>query len=93
MAHAVVPGRPAVAPILRGIDRERIQEVPRIESWFHDFFGPGGVMKGLAYLEQPPAPGLLVESIDNSTAPITPDEKELFRGIEGRWYLFAEHRA
>ena len=58
------------------------------DVWFHDFFGPGGVLKGFAYLEKPPAPDLLVDSIDKSTAPITPEEKELYRRIEGTWYLF-----
>jgi hypothetical protein len=56
--------------------------------WFHDFFGPGGALKGFAYMQKPPVPDLLVDSIDKSTAPITPEEKELFRRIKGTWYVF-----
>jgi hypothetical protein len=74
---------------IRGVTRRSTKPAAFwFDVWFHDFFGPGGVLKGFAYLEKPPAPGFLVDSIDKTTAPITPDEKHLYRHIEGHWYLF-----
>jgi len=61
----------------------------KFEVWFHDFPGPGGVTKGFAYLEKAPPENLLVESIDkNTTPPISPEQKSLYRRIEGNWHLY-----
>jgi hypothetical protein len=54
--------------------------------WFLDFPGPGGVEKGFVYCEQ--APHSLVDSIDDNSKPGSPEEKTLFRHIQGKWYLF-----
>ena len=59
------------------------------EVWFHDFPGPGGVTKGFAYLEKAPPENLIVESIDkNTNPPISPEQKTLYRRIQGNWYLY-----
>ena len=59
------------------------------EVWFYDFPGPGGVTKGFAYLEKAPPEDLLVESIDkNTNPPISPEQKSLYRRIQGNWYLY-----
>ena len=59
------------------------------EAWFHDFPGPGGVTKGFAYLEKAPPENLLVESIDRHTnPPVSPEEKSMYRRIQGNWYLY-----
>lgn len=61
----------------------------KFEAWFHDFPGHGGVTKGFAYLEKAPPENVLVESIDkNTTPPISPEQKSLYRRIEGNWYLY-----
>ena len=61
----------------------------KFEAWFHDFPGPGGVTKGFAYLEKAPPENLIVESIDrNTNPPISPEEKSLYRRIQGNWYLY-----
>jgi hypothetical protein len=68
-----------------GVNPKRIT----LEVWFHDFPGPGGVTKGFAYLERAPLENLLVESIDkNINPPISPEQKSLYRRIEGNWYLY-----
>lgn len=54
--------------------------------WHQDFPGPGGVIKGYLYGEPPPPS--LVASIDAHSEPGSPEEKELYRHIEGHWYLF-----
>jgi hypothetical protein len=60
--------------------------------WYHDFPGPGGAMKGFAYLEEPPPPGLLVDSIDDNTVPVSSEEKDLYRRVQGKWYIFFRSR-
>lgn len=60
-----------------------------LEVWFHDFPGPGGVTKGFAYLETAPSSERLVDSIDRHTnPPISPEEKTLYRRMQGNWYLY-----
>jgi hypothetical protein len=54
--------------------------------WHHDFPGPGGVTKGYVHGEAPTRP--LVDSIDDNSDPGGPEDKDLFRHIEGDWYLF-----
>lgn len=56
------------------------------EVWFQDLFGPGGCIKGYAYSEQELS---CVESIDEAiTDPCGPEEKRLYRRVQGKWYLF-----
>jgi len=58
--------------------------------WFHvwvkDFVGLGGCAKGYAYCEEPP--GSLVDDIDINTQPGAPENKDIYRHIKGKWYLF-----
>lgn len=56
------------------------------EAWSIDFFGPGGCLKGYAYSEAPPLSK--VDSIDQNSDPGSPEEKELYRHIQGNWYLY-----
>ena len=56
------------------------------EVWSHDLFGPGGCVKGYAYSNENLS---CVKSIDQAiTGPCGPEQKELYRRIQGRWYLF-----
>ena len=55
-------------------------------SWSLDFAGPGGVLKGFFHSETEPRG--LVASIDDNSEPGSPEDKALFRHIEGPWYLF-----
>jgi hypothetical protein len=54
--------------------------------WHQDFPGPGGVVKGLLHGEPPPTK--LVDSIDDNSEPGSPEDEELYRSIEGQWYVF-----
>jgi hypothetical protein len=56
-------------------------------AWYKDFAGPGGCMKGYAYRSQPPHS--LVDSIDDHTKPrpCGPEEKALYRHMQGNWYI------
>lgn len=56
--------------------------------WHKDFPGPGGVMKGYLFGKPAPLPSSLVPSIDAVTDPGGPEDKELYRHLEGDWYLF-----
>ena len=54
--------------------------------WYHDLPGPGGCAKGFAYLgEAPRAP---VGAIEDRWEACPPEEAELYRRIEGNWYIF-----
>jgi len=56
------------------------------EIWSHDLFGPGGCMKGYAYSDKTLTS---IESIDEViTEPCGPEQKELYRRIQGEWYLY-----
>jgi hypothetical protein len=73
-----------------GINRVLVQSSePKLvlyEVWFQDLFGPGGCIKGYAFSEEELS---CVESIDDAiTAPCGPEEKRLYRKIQGKWYLF-----
>jgi hypothetical protein len=58
--------------------------------WYKDFAGPGGCMKGYFYGELPST--ALVDSIDADTRPCGPEQKTLFRHIQGNWYImYASH--
>jgi hypothetical protein len=60
----------------------------RFAIWVHAS-PPGGAYKGFAYLEQTLPPHLLVDSIDKKTdPPISPEEKHMYRHIQGKWYLY-----
>lgn len=54
--------------------------------WYHDLPGPGGCAKGFAYLREPPRTE--VDSIGVRWGRCPPEEAELFRRLEGNWYLF-----
>jgi hypothetical protein len=56
-------------------------------AWSEDFLGVGGVIKGYAHYEEPPT-GDLVDDIDANSRPGSPEEKLLYRQIEGPWYLY-----
>jgi hypothetical protein len=58
----------------------------RFPVWILDFPGPGGCAKGYAYREKPPP--ALVESIDKAVDPGSPEQQEVFRKLEGNWYLY-----
>jgi hypothetical protein len=56
------------------------------EVWSHDLFGPGGCVKGYAYSNEKLS---CVKSIDEAiTGPCEPEQKELYRSIQGKWYLY-----
>lgn len=74
----------AVAKVLRVV--EDAGGRTQLWMWHKDFAGPGGVIKGYLYGEPPPPS--LVDSIDAQSAPGSPEEKRLYRHIEGDWYLF-----
>ncbi len=55
------------------------------EVWSHDLFGPGGRVKGYAYRNEKLS---CVKGIDEAiTGPCEPEQKELYRSIQGKWYL------
>lgn len=73
---------------IRRVTKPNLAAKPTVywfEMWFIDFIG-GGERKGFAYCEQPPHS--LVESIDENSKPGSPEQKQLYRRIEGKWYLF-----
>lgn len=54
--------------------------------WYHDLPGPGGCAKGYVYLPEPPRSE--VDVIEDRWARCPPEEAELYRRIEGSWYIF-----
>ena len=56
-------------------------------AWGLDFIGVGGAIKGYAYFEEPPTEDF-VDSIDANSEPGSPEDKLLYRKIEGPWYLY-----
>ncbi len=66
-----------------------VSEAPleiRFPVWVLDFPGPGGCSKGYAYREK--TPNTLVKSIDGAVEPGSSEQLEIFRKIEGNWYLY-----
>jgi hypothetical protein len=55
-------------------------------AWYLDFPGPGGVAKGYAYSREPL--DKLVDSIDASSDPGSAEVKDLYRRVQGSWYLY-----
>lgn len=54
--------------------------------WYHDLPGPGGCAKGFVLLREPPRS--LVDAIEARWEECPPEEAELFRPLEGDWYIF-----
>lgn len=58
------------------------------DAWFYAS-PPGGGMKGFLYSEKPIPQDNLVDSIDKKTVPpVSPEERSLYRHIQGKWYLY-----
>ena len=55
-------------------------------AWQLDFAGPGGAVKG--YARSPRPPEGLVESIDAAASPGEAGTRQLYRRIEGQWYVY-----
>ena len=81
----------AAVKVERFIDRSNGGRRYWFQVWHQDLVGPGGYSKGIAFSET--APQDLVDSIDANAAPGTPEDKELYRALDGGWYLyyFANH--
>ncbi|MFC1791949.1 hypothetical protein ACFL0I_05770 [Gemmatimonadota bacterium] len=58
----------------------------RFQVWYRDLFGPGGCTKGYAYLKE--APRTVVDSIGTRWETCPPEDAELYRKLEGEWYIF-----
>ena len=71
-----------------GITQSRVLPNSGVEllAWYHDLPGPGGCAKGYVYLPKPPRSE--VAAIEDRWGKCPPEEAELFRPIEGNWYLF-----
>ena len=54
--------------------------------WYHDLPGPGGCAKGFVNLPEPPRSQ--VEAIEDRWEQCPPEEAELFRPLDGNWYIF-----
>jgi hypothetical protein len=54
--------------------------------WYHDLPGPGGCTKGFVYLREPPRTEVAL--IGERWGRCPPEEAELFRKLEGNWYIF-----
>ena len=86
---AAAPEDQSLLSALR-IDRVVRRSKDPVQIWFpvwsQDFVGPGGCFKGYAYCEVTPLS--LVESLDTTSEPGSPEIKEIYRPIKGNWHLF-----